>query len=149
MATENSTSTLPKKILDLNLAIASKTLSTYATVIKTVARNAMTIVGASRTAGKTVVGQSRSVVDRTITTARNGSREVAGQVKAQGAKVSDVISTEVNRTADAALRATSDKPSGKPYEQWTKAQLHERAKELSIKGVSTMSKGELIDALRS
>ena len=148
-STSTSTSTLPRKIFDLNMAINKRILSTYVSVFKTVARNTMTVLGASHTAGKTVVGQSRSVVDRTLTTARNGTREVAGQVRAQGEKVGDVIEKEANKTVDKAIRAASDKPTGKPYEQWTKAQLLERAKELGISGVSTMSKGELIDALRS
>ena len=35
-----------------------------------------------------------------------------------------------------------------PYEDWTKADLYERARELDIDCRSTMSKDELIDALR-
>ncbi|NNG40881.1 Rho termination factor [Flexivirga sp. ID2601S] len=35
------------------------------------------------------------------------------------------------------------------YEDWTKDQLDERAAELEISGRSSMSKDELIDALRS
>jgi Rho termination factor, N-terminal domain len=34
------------------------------------------------------------------------------------------------------------------YEDWTKSELYQRAKEISIEGRSGMSKGELIDALR-
>jgi Rho termination factor-like protein len=34
------------------------------------------------------------------------------------------------------------------YEDWTKDDLYERAKEIGIEGRSGMSKGELIDALR-
>lgn len=144
-----STSTLPQKIVKLNLAVAGQALSTTAHVVRTVARNAMNVVDASRTAGKVVVGQSRSVVVRTVTTARNGTREVAGQVQAQGEHLGEVIAAEANRTADAALRATSDSPSGKPYEQWTKAQLMERAQELDIDGRASMNKDALIEALRS
>ncbi len=36
-----------------------------------------------------------------------------------------------------------------PYEEWTKDELYERAKELDIDGRSTMSKDELMDALRN
>ena len=35
------------------------------------------------------------------------------------------------------------------YEQWSKKDLQKRAKEIGIEGRSKMSKGELIDALRS
>lgn len=34
------------------------------------------------------------------------------------------------------------------YEEWTKDELYERAKEIGIEGRSNMSKAELIDALR-
>ena len=36
-----------------------------------------------------------------------------------------------------------------PYEQWTKAELYERAQEVGIDGRSSMSKSDLISALRS
>ena len=35
------------------------------------------------------------------------------------------------------------------YEQWSKKDLQERAKEVGVEGRSKMSKGELIDALRN
>lgn len=35
-----------------------------------------------------------------------------------------------------------------PYEDWTKEELYERARELEIEGRSEMSKNELIGALR-
>lgn len=39
--------------------------------------------------------------------------------------------------------------SSPPYEEWTKDDLYERAQEIGIEGRSTMTKAELIDALRS
>ncbi|MCY0147404.1 Rho termination factor N-terminal domain-containing protein [Hoeflea sp. G2-23] len=36
-----------------------------------------------------------------------------------------------------------------PYEEWTKDELYERAQELDIEGRSTMSKDDLISALRN
>jgi hypothetical protein len=36
-----------------------------------------------------------------------------------------------------------------PYDDWTKAELYERAQEVGIDGRSSMSKSELISALRS
>ena len=35
-----------------------------------------------------------------------------------------------------------------PYEEWTRDELYDRARELDIDGRSNMSKSELIDALR-
>lgn len=37
----------------------------------------------------------------------------------------------------------------KPYEEWTKDELYERAGEIGIEGRSDMDKGELISALRN
>ena len=36
-----------------------------------------------------------------------------------------------------------------PYEDWTRDELHDRARELDVDGRSDMSKDELIDALRT
>ncbi len=36
-----------------------------------------------------------------------------------------------------------------PYEEWTKDELYERARELDVEGRSDMTKDELIDALRA
>ncbi|MDW3221110.1 MAG: Rho termination factor [Acidimicrobiales bacterium] len=36
-----------------------------------------------------------------------------------------------------------------PYEEWTKEELYDRARELDVDGRSDMTKDELIDALRS
>jgi len=48
---------------------------------------------------------------------------------------------------------TTQKPSKKggqsdPYEEWSKDDLYERARELDIEGRSDMNKDELIEALR-
>jgi hypothetical protein len=36
----------------------------------------------------------------------------------------------------------------RPYEEWTKQELVRRAREIGIKGRSSMSKGQLVSALR-
>ncbi len=48
-------------------------------------------------------------------------------------------------------RSRAGKRGGKSgsYEDWSKKDLQERAKEIGIEGRSKMSKGELIDALRN
>ena len=51
-------------------------------------------------------------------------------------------------------KAAGDKPSKKggeapPYEEWSKSDLYDRAKEIGIDGRSKMSKSELVSALRT
>jgi hypothetical protein len=48
-------------------------------------------------------------------------------------------------------RLKAGKRGGKSgsYEDWSKSDLQERAKEIGIEGRSKMNKGELIDALRN
>jgi len=48
-------------------------------------------------------------------------------------------------------RSKAGKRGGKSgsYEDWSKKDLQERAKEIGIEGRSKMNKGELIDALRN
>lgn len=56
------------------------------------------------------------------------------------------------RIANAQANKSQD-PSAKggkapPYEEWTRDELYQRAQELEIDGRSSMTKGELITALR-
>ncbi|MFW8636910.1 DUF7218 family protein [Cribrihabitans pelagius] len=53
--------------------------------------------------------------------------------------------------AQASGSQSPSKKGGKqpPYEEWTKEDLYERARELEIEGRSYMSKDELIEALRN
>jgi hypothetical protein len=141
--------TLPRKIFELNKAIAETTIANLTNAAQTIGRSIATTLDASRTAGKTVVGQTRSVVERTAATTAAGAREVAGQAEAQGARVGATIEREANRVVDRASRRVAGKPaSGTPYESWTKAQLVERAREVGVDGRATMNKEELVTALR-
>lgn len=54
-----------------------------------------------------------------------------------------------NAQADPNRNPSSKGGNAPPYEDWTKDELVERARELDIEGRSSMNKDELISALRS
>jgi len=54
------------------------------------------------------------------------------------------------RIANSDPHETGRKGGSSPaYEEWTKDDLYDKAKEVGIEGRSSMDKGELIDALRN
>ena len=55
------------------------------------------------------------------------------------------------KSARIANTPNAGKKGGKanPYEEWTKKELYDKAKEIDIKGRSTFNKKELIKALRN
>ena len=55
------------------------------------------------------------------------------------------------RIANAGPRSETGKKGGRSdsYEEWSKDELEERAREIGIEGRSDMSKDELVDALRN
>jgi hypothetical protein len=92
--------------------------------------------------------------------------EVAGHVTrlaGQTARVVAGTATLVREQATSLVAARREAPAherergdgaaapgaGVPYEEWTKAELYERAQELDVPGRSRMSKAELIAALRA
>ncbi|PAP75193.1 DUF7218 family protein [Rubrivirga marina] len=54
-----------------------------------------------------------------------------------------------NAQANPALHPSEKGGRAKPYEEWTKDELYDRAQELDVEGRSDMTKDELIDALRN
>lgn len=55
-----------------------------------------------------------------------------------------------NAAANTSRSAVGKKGGSSPsYDEWTKKDLVKRARELDISGRSTMSKGQLVDALRN
>lgn len=141
---------LASKVLQFNLQLARSARDVAGSATRVAGTGIRNVAETSRRAGATVVGQARSAVQRTMSTARQGRAEVAGQVEAQGDAVAASVASETHRAADRAVRAVSDTPgTGTPYEDWSREQLYERAQELGIDGRSGMSKAQLIRALRA
>lgn len=53
-----------------------------------------------------------------------------------------------NAKADGRRNPSKKGGQASPYEEWTKDELYDRAREIGIDGRSDMDKAELIDALR-
>lgn len=129
--------------------------------------------GSAASAVRQTTGQARSAAERTRAAAESALRETFGQARAgaertwavagaaatrarttardEASRAGDVAAAETGHLLDDATAAVDpDTPArGTPYEQWTKAQLYDRAQELDIQGRSSMSKQELITALRA
>ena len=149
-ALEASLPTIPAKVLHFQRAVAAKTYDNYTATMDAVAESYKSFFDTALTSSKTVTGQARAAGEQVVATLTNGIKTVAGQSVAQGKKVSEAAETEVTGLVDAAIDAVEDTPgAGTPYEQWTKAELVERAKELHIVGPTRMSKAELIATLRA
>jgi hypothetical protein len=104
-----------------------------------------------------VADVTTDVMSTTATAVRERAAETIGAVGERGEEAAAATDTRpepdaVSEAAESATQAVEPEPDtpgqGVPYEQWTKAQLYERAQELEVPGRSQMSKGELVAALR-
>jgi hypothetical protein len=147
---------IPARVLRLQREIASTTIDRTATVVSAVATSMRTVFDTALISRRTVTGQARAAADQVVSTTRLGSRQVAGQARAQGRRVADTASREATELLDSAIDAVEDTDhtsggpgAGTPYEQWTKAQLLERARELDVEGAYKLNKRQLVKALRA
>jgi hypothetical protein len=169
---------VPARVLRLQRAIAGTLCDRLGAVTGAMTDSTKNFVETARLSGKTVTGQTRAagadvlgtattgarqVADqaqaagtRVAKSARTGARVVSGQANAQGRRLSATAQRETTDLLDSAIDAVEDADevddtpgSGRPYEQWTKAELLERARQLDIEGRSGLSKKELIEALRA
>jgi hypothetical protein len=142
--------TVPARILKLQRTVAAANYDRTVAAFTAVASTTKTFLDTAAVSGKTVTGQARAAANDVVATLRTGINTVTGQAAAQGKKVATAAETQATKLVDEAIDAVEDAPStGTPYEQWTKAELVERAKELQIVGPTRMSKAELIAALRA
>ena len=86
---------------------------------------------------------------RPRTGAKTGRRPDDGR---RASKVAETRRVDAGDEGSSTRRSTPSRTqpgTGTPYEQWTKAELVERAKELDIAGRARMTRRELIAALRA
>jgi hypothetical protein len=141
---------VPARVVRLQRTLAGAWYDRTSALFNAFADSTKTFLETARVSGKTVTGQARDAAEDVASTARTGARRVTGQAQAQGRRISDTASAKTTQLLDKAIDAVDDRPgSGTPYEQWTKADLLERATELEIEGRSTMNKAQLIKALRN
>ena len=141
---------VPARIFKLQRTVAATSYDRTLAAFEAIVSATTAFLATARTSGKTVTGQARAAAEDVVTTARTGANTVAGQASAQGKKVAEAAERTATGLVDQAIDAVEDAPSsGTPYEQWTKAELVERAKELKIVGPTRMSKAELIATLRA
>ena len=152
---------VPARIVRLQRTLAGAWYDRTAAVVTAMTGSTKSLLDTTRISGKTVTGQARAAAEDVASTARTGARQVTGQAKAQGRRVSKKASSEATGLIDSAIdtvesdldkaeKAVDTHPgSGTPYEQWTKADLLERAGELDVEGRSAMNKSQLIKALRN
>lgn len=118
--------------------------------------------GTLRNTGRRAVGDARQASSTIKNRAGAAAGEVGrnfGAVADRADRVEDRVEAEAGAAARKVVKATdsgvaetgrtaANRPSG-PYESWSKDELYERAQELDIDGRSTMSKNQLVKALRS
>ena len=151
---EHSLPPVPAKSMALGRASVRRTNDVVASVARSVARRVDRVAGVTRTGTATAVGQTREAGDRTAKSATTAVRETVGQARAGAKRTRKVAEgaakqaagqarAQARRTGSAAARETKGilgdaaakvdpdaPPRGTPYEQWTKAQLYQRAQEL-------------------
>ncbi len=170
---ETSLPSLPSKSLAFGRASARRVIDTTTDVVSTVGRRLGSVRDTASTGAKTstgqassgvnrtakvakntaneAVGQAKSAVNRTAKVAKDAARQTAGQVRAEASQTVEVAADTAGQLLDDGAQAVDpDRPNpGVPYSKWTKAQLYDRAQELDIDGRGSMTKKELVSALRA
>lgn len=137
-----------RALFRLNRTIAQAWCDMASSVYNAVTDSGAAVAETGRTAAKTVAGQARAQTEQVAKTSRTAARTVAGQARAETEQTVEAARNEVTDLLESAEAAIADSPTG-AYENWTKAELYARAQDLDIEGRSTMSKNQLVAALRS
>jgi hypothetical protein len=142
---------IPARALGLTRASARRMGVTASEVASDVGRHLERLGTTATTALSTSVGQTRSAVVRTSSTARRTTKEAIGQTRAQAERTGRVAEASAGALLADATSAIEPEGGATPasLDNLTKTQLYERAQDLDIEGRSSMSKSELVRAIRS
>jgi len=148
---EEQLPTIPARAIRLIRATAHRAEATATDVANDVGRQLGRFTSTASTALSTTAGQARSAVERTSSMAQRTSKETIGQAKAQSKLTGQAAKRSATALLDDATRAVEPDSDGRPaaLDDWSKANLYERAQELDINGRGSMSKHALVQALRS
>lgn len=147
---------LPASVLRLERTIAGRTYDTVAAAVGDVRKSVDAVSKRADHAARTLIGTARHSATTTLDAARLGAKTTAGQAGAQVQEVGDALTSEVTSIHDDAVDAVNsavrtmdpDHDATTGYDRWTRAELYEKATELDIEGRSSMSKSDLIAAIR-
>jgi len=146
---------IPARIMRLQRTVAGATYDQFNEAMQTVVGASRTVIDTARISGRTVSGQTRAAGTEVLATAKRNANQVVGQTRAQSRRFATTAQRETTDVIDAAIDAVdtadvadSTPGSGRPYEQWTKAELVERADQLGVTGRTGLNKRQLIAALR-
>lgn len=139
--------TVPSKSLELSRAATRRVNDLTGTVVSRLGDSVRAVGSTAATATKTVVGQGRSAIERSAKSVARGRRETFGQLGAQVRRTSDVVRDETSDLLTDATNVVS--PESGPLAELSKSALYDRAQAIDLAGRSSMSKDELVSALRS
>ena len=141
---------IPRQTLRLARATTRRVNDVACSVNERVGEFAEPLAQRATTAIKTVVGQGRSAIDRSIAQARKGKNETIGQLGAQAEQTIETLRDGTKSLLTDATRAVAPETvNPASLSDLSKAELYERAQARDIEGRSSMSKTQLIEALRS
>lgn len=103
-------------------------------------------VGTATSGVRTVTGQARAGAQRIGSTIDRALSETTGQARAQARRLTETSRDDV---ADALSDATETVDPGDGYDDMRKDELYQLAQDRDVVGRSSMSKGELVRALRT
>ncbi len=148
---------IPAKWLELNRAVADRTISTNRRNLELLLSSVQTVAKTTDTGVRTVAGTIRWTVGQTVDAATTGVRRVTGQTKAQVKIAVDMLDEQVSDITDevadrldatiASTKAADTRDEKAHLNVKTKDELYEQAQLLEIDGRADMTKGQLVNAI--